>query len=143
MWPGEEVKSAPQAALIKNKKGSAVFETLLVCILIGVVIGAVFPYFHRATNEAREVALRSGLNNIRKGVQLYHFLNRDYPTDLRSLVHQQYVAPARDDTFFKGEYLSEQTLDSEGNLLDPFQNPYQYDRKRGKVVSGTKDYETW
>jgi len=142
MSPKGEDKSA-QTAVIRSQSGKGVLDTLLVCILVGIVIGVIFPYYHGTVKEAREVALRAGLVSIRKTIQLYYFTEHRYPPDLRSLVQKRLVLPAREDTFFKDEYLSAVTADPDGHLLDPFGNRYRYDPRNGRISSGTLGYETW
>lgn len=143
MWSKEEVRSTFISRLIRNEKGLGVFETLLVCILVSILIGAVLPYYQRLEQQAKEAALQTGLANIRKAIELYSVLQGHYPTDLRGLVHARYVIPVREDTFFSGEFLLNQATDTGGNLLDPFGNRYRYDQKKGIVSSETGGYETW
>jgi len=128
---------------IRNQRGAGIFEILLVCILISLLVGMVIPYYQRLAQKAREVTLQSGLIQIRKGVELYRVLQGHYPSDLKSLVHARYLIPIQEGTFFSGEYLNQQTMDAEGNLLDPFGNSYRYNNKDGTVSSSTKEYEKW
>jgi type II secretory pathway pseudopilin PulG len=120
-----------------------IFDTLLVCILVSILIGTVIPYYQQLAREAKETALQTGLANIRKGIDLYRVLQGRLPADLKSLVHARYIIPAREDTFFSGEYLRSQATDSTGNLVDPFGNQYRYNPLKGTVSSGTEGYETW
>lgn len=129
--------------MIQNEKGRGILDTLVVCILVGIIIAVIFPYYHKTVSEARETALRAGLINIRKTIQLYHFVEHQYPPDLRRLVHQKLVLPAREDTFLTEQYLNAVTADPEGHLLDPFGNRYRYDPRSGRVSSETPGYETW
>lgn len=125
-----------------NEKGGGILDTLLVCILVGVLIGIFFPYYYKTVLEGKEVALRADLLTIRKGIQLYRILENKYPADLKSLIHQKYVV-TRGDTFFTGEYLNAQRVNAEGNPIDPFGNPYRYKMQHGIVSSETKGYVTW
>lgn len=139
MWPRGEGKPSP----IRNEKGLGILDTLLVCILVGILIGIVIPYYQKVQQNAKEIALRAGLGNIRKGIELYAALQGHYPSDLKALVHTRYVIPVREDTFFSGEYLREQAVDIEGNLLDPFGQHYRYDPKSGTVTAGADEYQSW
>lgn len=139
----EEDRSGSQSVRLQNEKGLGIFDTILVCTLIGILIGIAIPYYQKLVKEAREVALRSGLVNVRKGVELYHALQGHYPADLKNLARRRYVVETRKDTFFSGEYLSAVSSDAEGYLLDSFGNRYLYDPVRGHVTSTTKGYETW
>jgi Tfp pilus assembly protein PilE len=125
-----------------NQKGFTSLETLFVCIIIGLFIGIAVPYYERVALEAKEVTLRIGLVNIRSGIRLYYALQEHYPADLKSLIHKKYLLPVQDG-IISGEYLTAQSVDSEGNLLDPFGNRYQYNPVSGHVVSSTKGYEIW
>ncbi len=118
-------------------------ETLIVCILVGLLAGIGTSYFQEVTQEAKEVALREELGLIRKAVTLYSVLQGRLPGDLGDLIETQYVIPLRNDTSFKGEYLSTQATDSEGALLDPFGKRYRYDPRGGAVSSVEEGYEAW
>lgn len=118
-------------------------DTLLVCILVSILIGTVIPYYQKIQQDAKEAVLMSGLVNIRKGIELYTALQGRYPSDLKDLINARYVIPVREDTFFSGEYLRSQSVDAEGNLLDPFGHRYLYNPKNGIVTSGTEGYQTW
>lgn len=142
MWSNEG-KSTRAARVFQSEEGKGALDTLLVCILIGIVIAVIFPYYHMTVKVAKEVALQAGLVNIRKTIQLYQFMEHQYPPDLGSLTQKRLVLPAREDTFFKKEYLSSVAADPEGHLLDPFGNRYRYDPRNGRVSSGTPGYETW
>lgn len=86
MWSNEGVESVQAVRLIGDKEGKAILDALLVCILVTIMIGLSFHYYNRVVQEAREVALKAGLVNIRKTIQLYHFVERQYPPDLEGLV---------------------------------------------------------
>lgn len=118
-------------------------ETLIVCILVGLLAGIVTSYHQKMTQEAKEVALREELGLIRKAVTLYAVLQGRFPGELGDLVEAQYMIPLRDNTSFKGEYLSTQATDSQGALLDPFGKRYRYDPRGGAVSSVEEGYETW
>lgn len=143
MWSNEGGKSVQTVRLIEGKKGKTILDALLVCILVTIMIGVSFHYYHKVVQEAREVALKAGLVNIRKTIQLYHFVERQYPADLEVLVRKRLMLLAREDTFFKEGYLSAVTIDPEGHPLDSFGNQYRYDPRNGRISSGTPGYETW
>ena len=141
MWSrGEDKAIFPP---LKNEKGLGILDTLFVCILVSILIGTVIPYYQKLEREAREVALRTGLANIRKGIELHYTLQGRFPSNLKSLLNKRYIVAARSDTFFSGEYLRAQAVDKEGNLLDPFGNHYKYNEKNGNVHSESRGYESW
>lgn len=143
MWSKGEDRATSAWKHFRNERGLGIFDTLLVCILVSILIGIVIPYYRGMEREAKESALQTGLAALRKGIELYRLLEGEFPTDLKNLAHARYVIPVREDTFFSGDYLRGQTLDKEGNLLDPFGNRYRYDPKNGAVTSATGGYEDW
>ncbi len=128
--------------LRSDQKGFTALETLLVCIVISLLIGIATSYYQRLALEAKEVTLTTGLVNIRNGIGLYRVLQQHYPEDLKNLVKEKYLLPVND-KIISGEYLAAQSLDGDGNLLDPFGNRYRYDPTTGQVASNTQGYESW
>lgn len=110
--------------------------------MIGGLIGIAMPYYQKLALEAKEVTLRAELVNIRNGVELYNALHRSYPADLKNLIRQKYLLPIND-RLISGDYLVAQSMDEDGNLLNPFGNRYRYDPATGRVTSETKGYESW
>jgi len=141
MWSKDSENTARHIAF--DEKGLGIFDSLLICIGVGIMIGILFPYYHTYVKSSREAALQAGLANIRMSIEVYRTLQGHNPANLRSLVHERYLLPVREDTFFSAEYLRGQGEDREGNLLDPFGSPYRYDSNRGAVTSGTSGYEKW
>jgi Tfp pilus assembly protein PilE len=119
------------------------FDSLLVCIAVGVLAGFFIPPYQRMAREAKEAMLQIGLFNLRQGVELYHAVQGRYPETLETLIRKKYAIAFRKDTFFSGEYLSAMAVDREGRLIDPFGSRYRYDDKTGVVASGTIGYEGW
>ena len=130
-------------------------DTLLVCALVGILISVSFYYYQRVVLEAKGVAMKAELQNIRTAVNAYRALNRNRnPESLKGLITGKYIVP-RDEKepmeqkylkqarLFERHYLEVYTLDKEGYPIDPFGNRYRYDPKTGDVASGTKGYESW
>jgi type II secretory pathway pseudopilin PulG len=128
---------------LSGEQGLGIFDTLLVCIIVAVMMGVVIPRYQRLADEARETALKTGLANIRQAIQVYVLMNQKVPEDLRDLTRERLMVPLREDTIFTTEYLRSLAQDSEGYPLDPFGNRYLYEPKVGSVSSTTKGYEKW
>lgn len=126
-----------------NEKGLGIIETIIVCLLVAILFGVLIPKYQRMARDAREVALRMGLTNIRTAIQLYTLLNTRPPEDLKELLGKRYLIPTKDGTIFNDQYLKTLALDNEGYPIDPFGNRYIYDPKDGRVSSKTKGYEGW
>ncbi len=126
-----------------GRRGFTVLDTLLVCILISGLTVAFMDYYQRAIREARETALKTGLENIRLSMALFSSVNGRFPDDLRELLSTRFIVPTREGTIFTDQYLMGQAIDAEGYPTDPFDTRYRYDRAAGTVRSGTEGYERW
>jgi competence protein ComGC len=134
----------------KDAKGLTIIDAVITLCLIGILIGVVIPQYHRVAREAREVALKMGLTNIRTSIRLFRMLNERNPRSLRELIENDLLLPARRGKdpfagaiFLDEKYLEKQAQDAEGHLVDAFGNRYAYDPVRGEVKASTKGYENW
>jgi len=133
-----------------NAKGMTVYELLVTLCLIGILIGVVIVKFNRVFQEAREVAVKSELVNIRTSIQLFKMLNGRNPQSLKEMTEKKVMYPARVGSdkyaspfFLKESYLMEYAKDKEGIIIDAFGNPFVYDAIKGEVRTTTKEYENW
>jgi len=128
----------------RGERGLGALESLLLCGLVGFLIVAILTfYYERIVLEAKRTALRIDLGNIRLSTELYRALNDRYPRDLKDLVTQRYLIPTREGRVFNDQYLKNQTVDDNGDLIDPFGGRYRYEPKSGRVTSGTSGYQDW
>lgn len=127
----------------RRPRGLTLFDTLLVCVLVSVLIGAFMNYYDRTVRKARETALQTGLANIRLSVQLFRAVNGRYPGDLKELLRSKLLMPTREGSLLDQEYLRAQALDAGGNPVDPFGWRYRYEPAGGRVSSATAGYEEW
>ncbi len=126
----------------KGQAGRTVFETLLITSLVGILLVLAVSNFLTSVRLTREVALRIELSNIRTAITLYITLNRRYPANLRDMVRDGYTLPTGSG-LIKYKYIEGMAVDKDGNLLDTFGAPFNYERKTGWVKSSTKGYESW
>jgi len=134
----------------KGAKGLTIIDALISLCLIGILIGVVIPKYQRVAREAQEAALKMGLTNIRTSIRLFRMLNERNPRNLKELVENEVLFPARSGKepyagpiFFDEKYLVKQAQDAEGHPVDAFGNRYAYDPVRGEVKASTKGYESW
>ncbi len=129
--------------MVSNQKGLGAIDTVVVVLIMSVFVFVFIPRYYRLAREAQELQLKAELNNIRMSLDLYKLHNSEYPKDLRELITKKYLAPYKEGTIFKEEYLNAHSLDDEGYPLDPFNNRFKYNSKTGKVSSSTRGYEDW
>lgn len=140
-----------------NVRGRTLFEALLVVITGAILLIIAINVFLGHGRIARENALRYELTNIRTAVTLHAIKKKRYPESLQALMSARYLLPPgtdqaisakgnvsyEDKRFISRAYLETAAVDSKGNPLDPFGNPYRYDRSSGRVQSSTGGYENW
>jgi type II secretory pathway pseudopilin PulG len=133
----------------RDQKGFTIIDALITLCLIGILIGVVIPKYQQVAHEAQEVALKTGLANIRTSIKLFKMLNNRNPESLKELMEKKVMLPARTGTdrytgsFFDKKYLMAYAVDPKGNIVDAFGNPFAYDLVRGEVKATTKGYEDW
>lgn len=145
-----------------NNKGRTVFEMLLALIIIGILLIGATTYLQRTTTVIKEYSLISELNNIRTTILLYFVINKKFPDSLKQMLDEKIILPFHDtETLNKmaGQtpglnlqsgtiiidrtYLEKIAMDKDGNITDPFGNPYNYDARLGKISSSTRNYGGW
>lgn len=126
-----------------NEKGSGIVESLIVLIIISVLVVVVIDRYETIIEEAKEVALKTELNNLRQAILFFKIKNSRYPESLKELVTSQFVIPYRGDTIIKAKYLDPYSLDKDKNILDSFDMPFAYERTTGRVWSIKKGFENW
>ena len=133
-----------------RERGLTILDALITLCLIGVLIGVVIPYYQRLALDAQNVALKTGLVNIRTSIRLFRILNNRNPESLKELVEKKALLPARigpdkytGQLILKESYLMEYAVDRNGNIIDAFGNPFDYDTVKGEVRATTKGYESW
>lgn len=126
-----------------NEKGSGIVESLIVLIIISVLVVVVIDRYETIIEEAKEVALKTELNNLRQAILFFKIKNSRYPESLKELVTSQFVIPYRGDTIIKAKYLEPYSFDKDKNILDSFDMPFAYERTTGRVWSIKKGFENW
>jgi type II secretory pathway pseudopilin PulG len=132
-----------------RQRGFTVLDAVITLCLIGLLFGVVIPKYQQVARAAQESALKAELSNIRTSIRLFQMLNGRNPDSLKELMEKKVLLPGRigstsyTGSIFEERYLLKNALDHEGNKLDAFGNPFQYDRERGEVKSVTKGFENW
>jgi len=133
----------------RHVRGLTIIDAIITLCLIGILLGIVIPKYRQVARSAQEVALKTGLSNIRTSITLFNMLNKRNPKTLRELVETDVMLPSRigkdpyTGSIFKQKYLTQQSMDASGNIIDSFGNPFAYDALQGDVKTTTKGYEAW
>ncbi len=143
-----------------DNKGRTVLETVMALMIIGILLFGALAYIQKASKIAKEYALMSEISNIRSSSMVYMAVNKRFPESLEQLVREKVMVPFNDPEAMeeledmgiamKGggitisrSYLEKVSVDEDGNILDPFGNPYDYDPDTGMVRSPTPGYGNW
>lgn len=126
--------------VVQKKGHRAKYEYLIIIIIIAAVAAVAVGIYAAQNKAAKGEILMSELEAMRLAVMTYKTLNKTNPPDLATLTKATYV-------FTPGEnprpFLTEVQTNAEGKIVDPFGNPYKYNRKEGWVKSTTSGYEHW
>lgn len=113
-----------------KKKSTIVFVLLLV-----LVAGLTWTNVRKTTRTEKEKQLVYQLKQLRMGVEIFKKMNGQNPADLQAALDYKF----KSDSTVQWSV----TKDEQGRLVDPFENPYQYDATTGVVKSSLPTYEKW
>lgn len=125
-----------------GRSGAGIVETLIVIIVISILAVVAIDRYDSLVREAKKVAIRAELNNLRQAILLFKITKGRYPESLKELITEHIVAPYKD-TLIRAKYLEPYSVDKDMNILDPFDMPFAYDHLTGKVRSQKKGFEDW
>lgn len=111
---------------------------LVVVVLTVATLVSANIYFQRQNN--RQKALYYELQMLRSGINLFKVVEKRNPRNLNELAHGTYQFPGEMET---KKYLYNVPFNTEGKLVDPFDNEFLYDYKTGWIRSSTEGYEIW
>ncbi len=114
-------------------------SALLVIVFLGMLAFIVNSYFLEKRVYEQKV-LRYQLENLRQGITLYQYVERKTPESLVDLSMATFRMP---DSGQVHHFIARVPVSKEGKFLDPFGNPYAYDKAQGWVSSSTGGYASW
>lgn len=126
-----------------NEKGSGIVESMLVLIVISILVVVVMDRYETIAEEAKKVALKAELNNIRQAILLFKIKNNRYPESLKELAASKFIVAHRKDTVIEDKYLEHYAVDKDKNIVDSFDLPLAYNSATGRVWSIKKGFENW
>lgn len=108
-----------------------------VLIVAVVLMGSTYSYQQKATKQQ---ALHYQLQVLRTAELLYTAINKKMPESMAELIEGKFSLQEGGPLH---PYIEHPPLMVNGQLLDPFGNPYKYDPKTGWIKSTTPGYEFW
>lgn len=116
------------------------FEQVLIIALVAVVgfLVASNSYYQNKSGKQRTMFYQ--LQILRSSINLYKFINGTNPENLELLATGHYKFPGDD---LSRRYIDSAPINKEGNVVDPFGEPYYYDKATGWIRSASSGYEFW
>jgi len=114
-------------------------NVLFVAVFVGMFAFVVNSYVLEQ-KAYKQRALYYQLMLMRQGINLFNVTEKRLPDSLTELAVSSFKMP---DSNVNHRYIERLPVSPDGSLLDPFGNPYKYDKKLGWVMSVTPGYEFW
>ena len=114
-------------------------NVLFVVVFIG-MLGFVANSYVLEQKAYKQRALYYQLMILRQGINLFTIMEKKMPQNLVELAVGKFKLPGDDASH---RYVERFPMAPDGQVLDPFGNPYKYDPKLGWVMSMTPGYEFW
>lgn len=108
-----------------------------------VAIGAVYFVAYTTYSDFKATKQRTlyyQLQILRMGINIYQLVEHRDPTALEDLVKKSYQLPG---DLAQKRFVEVVAADANGQIFDPFGNPYFYDPITGWVRSTSSGYEFW
>lgn len=113
-----------------KKRGFSLIEALVVIAIISMLSALSLPVYRKARSKALTVKTQTMLNSVEAALSMYSTDFGDYPyhngegTGILVFLIQGPL----ESTLWRGPYMrfKEKEIDSEGNLLDPWESPLSY-----------------
>jgi len=126
---------------LKNTSRSRLESVVLI-----VVFAAIFVFLLNSVvmekKVCRERELISELSQLRSGLALYLAMERVMPDNLVQLCTARYRLPG-DGMNRAFVEMQDIRVNDRGEVLDPFKNPYRYDKNRLSITTTTEGFQGW
>jgi len=116
----------------RKRKGFTLIELLTVVVIIGMLAAFVAPKIFKGLGKAKHDIAKSKMALIEQGLARFFYDCGRFPTDAEGL-EVLIIMPDELEGKWDGRYCKE------SELIDPWQNPYQYFAGSGEL--GDKEYE--
>jgi len=114
------------------------WEVVVVILVLALSAGFIW-WRYSAVKSTNETALVNQLKALRMGVATYMEVNKHYPPDLKTLVSSKFKFAGGERPYVPGDFKK----DKDGNILDSFGKPFNYDPATGKVSPSEPTYKDW
>ena len=77
--------------LIKNNQqtGFTLIEAMIVCVILGIIVGIAFPQYRSAQTRAKEASTKANMSAFRTMVEIYNAMYSGiYPSNVNMLINE-------------------------------------------------------
>lgn len=121
---------------VKRKRST--YEVVIVVLVVGLSVALAFGLFSGRNKVNKGRLLMNELSMFRSAISLYNMTNHKYPQSLEELATSTYEVDLQKRPYVEFIHRSES-----GNVIDPFGNPYIYEKNSGWISSTSKGYTQW
>lgn len=122
----------------KDARRGLLEKVLLLVVFLG-LLGFVTGHYVLESKVQKQDVVKNQLLMMRQGVSLFKMIEHRYPESLIELAQADYKMPNDQKN---RRYVDNLPL-KDNKVVDPFGNPYAYNKARGFVSSATAGYESW
>lgn len=124
---------------LKKTQRSNLEKVILLTVFLG-LLAFVAANFFKERKIVKQQSLYHQLAILRQGINMYQMMEKKNPENLIDLAMATYKLPD-DDRIYK--FVETIEMDDEGRMVDPFENPYDYDPNTAWVHSTTPGFMDW
>ena len=124
--------------IMSEHKKRPIWEKIVVFSVLSLIMSVGFVFFKEDTKVQNEQALIYQLKTLRAAVQVHLKMYNEKPRNLSSLIQKLKDGSNTVKLDWKSFKMT-----NKGQLFDPFNNPYEYDRETGWIRSSTRGYHEW
>lgn len=122
-----------------DKKANMLIRVVLLIVFV-IAMGFLWRNYNMEQGMAKQKILGYQLQLLREGVNTYKIINNKNPDNLLVLLAKTYVMPGSTE---KRTYVFGNLPVSSDQILDPFGNPFEYNKTNGWVSSSSPGFKNW
>ncbi len=121
------------------RRARASYELFLIIVVVALTVLTASGIYQVRLQVKNSKLLINELQMLRSAISLYHVVNKSYPQELGDLLSEEYSLENEE----MGAYLKQMPPTKQGLVIDPFGNPYYYDKQSGWVSTSSQGYTNW
>jgi len=121
------------------RRARASYELFLIVVVVALTVLMASGIYQARLRVKNSKLLINELQMMRSAISLYHVVNKSYPQELGDLLEEEYSLGSEE----MGAYLKQMPPTKQGLVIDPFGNPYYYNKQSGWISTSSQGYTNW